>query len=66
MAEPKEGVRHESDSDEKNGNVKNDTQLESQVPFHSDLPPDPDAHLSAEERAAIVSSHIASVFKARH
>jgi hypothetical protein len=56
MAEPKEGVRHESDSDEKNGNTKNDSQVESQLPFHGDLPPDPDAHLSAEERAAIVSS----------
>jgi hypothetical protein len=66
MAEPKEDVRHESDSDEKNGNIKNDNQVESQIPFHDDLPPDPDAHLSAEERAAIVSSHLASIFNARY
>ena len=26
-----------------------------EVPYTSDLPPDPDAHLSPEERAAIVS-----------
>jgi hypothetical protein len=66
MAEPKEGVRHESDSDEKNGNVKNDNQVESQIPFHGDLPPDPDADLSAKERAAIVGSHVASTLNARY
>jgi hypothetical protein len=66
MEEPKEGVRHESDSDEKNGNIKNDNQVESQIPFHGGLPPDPDAHLSPEERAAIVSSQMSSIFNARH
>lgn len=32
-----------------------DSQLEAPHPYVADLPPDPDAHLSAEERAKIVS-----------
>lgn len=45
--EDKPVVAHHSDSDEKT--------VESQVPYTSDLPPDPDAHLSIEEKAAVVS-----------
>jgi hypothetical protein len=57
MEEPKGVAKHESDrsSDEK-PLPKNEDQIESPVnPLVADLPPDPDAHLSAEERAAIVS-----------
>ncbi|TVY68633.1 putative transporter [Lachnellula suecica] len=44
--------KHDSDgiSDDKGGN---NTHLEAASPHNSELPPDPDAHLSAEERAAI-------------
>lgn len=46
---PVEGERM---SDEK---TLEDVNLEAPHPYVADLPPDPDAHLSAEERAAIVS-----------
>jgi hypothetical protein len=57
MEEPSGAVKHESDrsSDEKPP-PKHEDQIESPVnPLVADLPPDPDAHLSAQERAAIVS-----------
>jgi hypothetical protein len=51
--ETKQDVKHDADrsSEEKvsEGNI------EAPHPYVADLPPDPDAHLSAQERAAIVS-----------
>jgi hypothetical protein len=56
MEEPHGAVKHESDrsSDEKIAHDESNigTPVNHLV---ADLPPDPDAHLSAEERAAIVS-----------
>lgn len=51
--ESKGDIKHESDrsSDEKVVAAN----LEAPHPYVADLPPDPDAHLSPEERAAIVS-----------
>jgi len=43
--EDKPTTNHHSDSDEKI--------VDAQVPYMSDLPPDPDAHLSVEEKAAV-------------
>jgi hypothetical protein len=45
--EDKPVIAHHSDSDEKT--------VDSPVPYTSDLPSDPDAHLSPEEKAAVVS-----------
>ncbi len=59
MEEQKSVVKHESDdrSSDENALPKHEDQIGSPVnPLVADLPPDPDAHLSVEERAAIVSS----------
>ena len=54
MADIKEAARQDSDRSS-NEKALPQTQLENGVnPLVADLPPDPDAHLSPEERAAIV------------
>jgi hypothetical protein len=46
-------ARHDIDGSS-NEKIPKDNQIENQYPYDDHLPPDPDAHLSAEERAAIV------------
>ena len=52
--ESKGDVKHESDSSS-SGEKAVAANLEAPHPYVADLPPDPDAHLSPEERAAIVN-----------
>ena len=42
------------DAERSSDDKLSDSHLEAPHPYVADLPPDPDAHLSAEERAAIV------------
>jgi len=56
MEEPRGNINHESDRSSDEKAVHDENRIETAVNhLVADLPPDPDAHLSAEERAAIVS-----------
>ena len=46
---------YKEDVDRSSYGRTSESNLEAPHPYVADLPPDPDAHLSAEERAAIVS-----------
>ena len=55
----------ESASDEEKAAVTQRGDIVSPHAYTSDLPPDPDAHLSSEERAAIVSNPTCETSNAR-
>jgi hypothetical protein len=56
-------VKHDSDRSDDEKVAHQDEETNATVPYTSDLPPDPDAHLSPEERTKIVS---AIEFDAQH